>query len=188
MEIKFDNIVKEVMARLGEVGSGDEAPAATVSPTPYEAVAGRVRSLLPEVAERLLREAPLAMLGAGEVIPAAAVTLRRMPCGEMAAELPLPEPLVRVVSIKMACWEREVCDLTEPGTPGWECQWSREAGIAGTLARPRAYLGAGYLRLVGVSDAAPAVTLRGWQLPTADTFPFPHQLYPSLLSTLTQSL
>ena len=167
----IDTLIRDVSARVGEMA--DE-------------VALMVESRLPEVGERLLREAPMEMLGQGEELDAE-VTARLMPCGLYAAEISLPEDFVRLVSVRLEGWERSVCRVTGYDSIGSDCQWSAEPGIAGCPERPRCYLdmaGGLVLRLVG-SEKVPVVSeLRVWRLPMAPSFYFPPLLYPRLVAEI----
>lgn len=178
----LEKLVEDVMGRLGEVGGTvDGMPSV---PSPGEVLAIKVESLLPEVGARILMDAPVEKLGCGVPIECE-ITTRRMPCGMYAAEVTLPGNFVRLVSARMAGWKRSVGRLILPDSAGWECQWSAEAGIAGSPERPRGYLEAGCLRLIGSEDVPVLEHLCGWMLPEPPAFSFPAVLYPDLVAAIS---
>ncbi len=187
MNYTLSQLVADVMGRVGETAE----PSPSAIPGPGDIIALKVESLLPEVGERLLREAPIAMLGGGMPIEAEA-TSRLMPCGLYAAEVAVPEDFVRFVSAKMVGWERGVERIVCAGDAEWSCQWSEEAGIAGCAARPRGYMvvsDAGrVVRLMGcASPDSELELLRGWVTPHAPEFHFPSALYPRLITEICKT-
>ncbi len=174
----------DVLKRLGEIpGPLSSFPTPNV-PGPEDIIALKIETLLPEVGGRLLREASMEMLGSGIPIEAE-VTARLMPCRLYAAEVSLPDDFVRLTAVRLVGWERGIGQVIMPGDAGWECQWSPEPGIAGSPSRPRAYLDAGVLRLIGTEEAPALVSLRGWCLPKGPEFEFPEPLYPDLVKELS---
>ncbi len=189
MNYTLQQLINDVMGSVGETAG----PSPSAIPGPAETIALRVESLLPEVGRKLLLEAPLALLGEGEALTDSTMTLRLMPCGLYAAEVALPEDFVRLVSVKMEGWEREIGNIIYIGEEEWGCQWSEEAGIAGCPVRPRGYVAAGVegrvLRLVGSVAPTDALEwLRGWRLPYGDAFSFPAPLYPPLVKEISSCL
>lgn len=184
MIYSIDRLQQDVMARLGEISQPQPPLSVCNIPTLADIVAHKVRSLLPEVGATLIRGASPDVLGMGCQL-AVAVSMRLMPCGMYAAEVPLPEDFLRLVSVKMSGWERSVSRLILPESPEWECQWSGEAGIAGCPERPRAYIEGGILRALGSLDEDDVLEhIRCWRLPEPDSegkFHFPETLYPELV-------
>lgn len=204
MRYGIETLISDVMARLGEFPRPQQSLPALSSgsgsslsgiPGPQDVVALKVRSLLPEVGSRLIREAEV--LPPPEEAPESRTCVPSlMPCGLYAAELQLPEDFLRLGSVKMGEWRHSVSEAAGPNDSGWECQWSSEPGIAGCPTRPRAYLDSGsaglLLRLVGSEGGEDALEwLRVWRIPVADEegrFRFPAVIYPELVSALTKRL
>lgn len=185
MEFTLGRLQRDVMVRLGEIAclQSSSLPA----PGPAEVMAMKVESLLPTVGAKLIVEASLEMLegGSDEEVEA---EYRQMPCGMLAAEVSLPEDLLRLVSVKMESWSRPAVRLILPGMAEWECQWSEEEGIAGCPERPRAYLEGHVLRAVGIRGAQEMpVSIRSWRIPRPDAdgrFEYPAKLYAHLVDRM----
>lgn len=183
----LQRLISDVMGRLGETAQ----PSPSDIPGPGDIIALRVESLLPEIGERLLLEAPFAMLGEGMPI-ATETTSRLMPCGLYAAEVGMPEDFVRFVSAKMDGWGRSVERIICAVDAEWGCQWSEEEGIAGCAARPRAYMvvseAGRRLRLMGNVSASTTIEwMRVWVTPYAPEFHFPSALYPQLIKEICKT-
>lgn len=193
MKYAVEDLIRDVMARLGEISRPQSSLACDV-PWPEDILALKVRSLLGDVGRRLIREAPAESLAGddGAVATSLEVGMRLMPCGLYAAEVELPEGFLRMVSAKMGEWTRGVSALSGPDDAGWERQWSAEPGIAGCTGRPRAYLDLTgripVVRLLGSRSPDDALEwFSAWCIPETDAtdrFHFPKGLYGALVSSV----
>lgn len=196
MRYTIEGLRADVMGRLGEIVRPQDQTSATDIPWPEDIIGLKASSLLGETGARLIREAPLELLGSGVVEVCGEVAKRVMPCGMYAAEVRLPEGFLRLVSVKMAEWQGSVSSLITPLMADWRRQWSDHLGIAGCPECPRAYLdsdGDGLLlRLVGSLSAGDTLEWMGvWTMPAPDLyggFDFPSPLYPSLVESIAASI
>ena len=198
MRCSLNRLQTDVMARLGERARPQAVAVTSGVPWPEDIVALKVSAFLAEEGSRIIREAPVGLLGCGVVglMGCEVVSRRKMPCGLYAAEVRMPDDFLRMVSVKMSGWLRGAVDVAFPGSAGWERQWSAESGIAGCPERPRAYLdadGSGLLlRLVGSESESDSLEwLSGWCVPEADNdgeFDFPDGLYPELVAAVMARL
>ena len=177
MTFNIDTLIRDVRGRIGEIA--DE-------------VARMIESMLPEIGAGIIRGAPLDQLGGG-MPTVGETTSRLMPCGLYAVEVTVPEDFLRLVSVKISGWQRSANTLILPGDAAWECRWSAEPGIAGSPARPRAYLGpeggVNILRLIGSESVDAALEhLMVLTIPKAPEFHFPSQLYPELVGRIAEKM
>ncbi|MDE7419442.1 MAG: hypothetical protein K2N35_04465 [Muribaculaceae bacterium] len=183
----IDRLKRDVMARLGEVSSPQSSAGGLAVSGVWEVLGAKVESLLPEIGSKLIREAPMELLGGGENVEVE-VNMRKMPCGLYAAELALPDGFVRLVGMRMSEWIRSVNRVILPGMSEWDCQWSAEEGIAGSPDRPRVYLEGRILRGIGSKGEDDTLSVcSGWLVPEDDKeglFRFPIALYPQLVDTI----
>ena len=191
MVYTIERLQKEVSARLGEISVTPTSISASGVPTPAEIVAAKIKSMLPEEGSKLIKGASADELGCGIEMEVTVATSKLMTCGLYAIEIELPEDFLRLVSLKMAGWERSVGRLILPTMPEWECQWSEEPGIAGSPQRPRAYMDGKILRAIGSQENDSTESMYGWRIPVADTdgnFDFPAGLYPDLLGAIASRI
>lgn len=196
MRYMIEGLRADVMVRLGEIARPQGQTSAPDIPWPEDIIGLKVSSLLGEAGARLIREAPLELLGSGVVDMSGEVAKLVMPCGMYAADVRLPEGFLRLVSVKMAEWQGSVSSLITPSMADWRRQWSDHLGIAGCPEWPRAYLhsdGEGLmLRLVGSCSAEDTLEWLGvWSMPKPDQdggFDFPSPLYPSLVESIAASI
>lgn len=189
MVCTLDQLQRDVMLRLGENPQPQQSYEGLDILAPEDVIRQKIVSLLPEIGSRLIKEASLDSLGAGEDIDVL-VAMRKMPCGMYAAEVKLPEDFLRLVSTKMLGWTRSVNQIITPGDMEWSRQWSGESGIAGSSRRPKVYMVNSdkglILRLIGSEDEADALEwLRICRIPTPDadgTFHLTSSLYATLIS------
>lgn len=185
----------DVMGRLGEIARPQDQSDASDVPWPEDIVALRVRSLLGEIGTRLITGAPHERLGDGVPLSGQA-SMRLMPCGLYAAEVPLPPGSLRLVSARMSGWIRNAVTSVLPGSPDWSRQWSAEPGIAGCPSAPRVYVDRDVtglmLRLVGsVSEDDSPELVSVLTLPEPDgedKFDFPEILYQDLIREIAESM
>lgn len=197
MTFDLEKLLTDVMARLGEIARpvASRLLDAGDVPWPEDIIGMKVRSLLPEVGSRLIREAPADLLGSPPLVDWVTSSCL-MPCGLYAAEIRLPDGFLRLTSARMSGWGRSVCSLVMPCSPEWNRQWSPETGVAGCPDRPQAYLdcdsGGLLLRLVGTETEDSELEWLGvWTVPTPseeDAFVFPAPLYPRLVGALVESI
>ncbi len=191
MRYNLQQLVSDVMARLGEIARPQSQLGDMGIPWPEDIVALRDGAVLGGVGARLILESPLEHLGAGMPVEEVA-TMRSMPCGLYGAEVRLPEGFLRLVSVKMAGWCKGENAVYAPGTTDWNRQWSSFQGIAGCPEAPRCYIdsdGAGMvLRCLGSHDVDDTLEwLRVWTVPVVNElgeFEFPEALYPQLVLSL----
>ncbi len=200
MKYTLQKLQGDVMARLGEIVRPQclmsEVQASAGIPCPEDVVALKIRSLLPGVGLKLIREAPLDMLEGGVVGVSRELSMRLMPCGLYAAECLLPDAFLRLTSVKMVGWQHSVSSLILPGSAEWSRQWSPETGIAGCQERPMAYLASSangrLLRLLGSESEGDALEwLCGWSVPDVDmegNFDFPEALYGDLIGYISEGV
>lgn len=191
MVYSIDSLQKDVMARLGEIAMPQPSLPALGAPTSADIVKAKVKSMLPEECAKLIRGASAEALGCGIQMEVVVADSMLMPCGLYAAEIELPEDFLRLVSLKMSGWERSVGSLILPASPEWNCQWSPEPGIAGSPARPRAYLDGKILRSIGTEENGSLESLYCWRIPSVDAdgnFKFPSGMYPDLLGTIASKI
>lgn len=186
MTYDLSRLVADVMMRLGENARPLSASPIPGIATPAAAITARVRSLLPQVGSRLIREASPGALSGGELLEFAP-EVREMPCGSGAADITLPADAVRIVSVRVGEIMIPGGSLIAPDSGGWSRQYSAEAGIAGMPGRPVAYLMPdAVLRVVGV-PASGSLSLSLWKIPVPDEedrFRFPEALYWNLVGEL----
>ena len=191
MEYTIERLESDVKARLGEISRPQPAFSDSGIMSPADVISIKVVKSLAEVGSRLILDAPLELLQGGVEL-LVETQMRIMPCGLYGAELILPAGFLRLISMRMAAWSRSVRHLILPGSAEWECQWSAEEGIAGCPERPRAYLDAGLIRVVGSpSDTDTLASFRCCNIPSPDTegrFSYPDPLYPSLVASIASSL
>lgn len=197
MQYAITKLLSDVMALSGETPRRRESLAAIEVPWTSDSLAMRIEALLPICGKEVLLEAAPHSLGGGESTTPA-FTCRLMPCGLYAVDLRLPADTVRIVSLTLPGWKREVTRVIKSDSAEWTRQWSREAAIAGCPEKPMAYLGAseagimlrslGIERPIAVSEgaggavaASPRVVI--WRVPGVDgegNFCFPEGLYSEL--------
>ena len=191
MLFSIEKLQRDVMARLGEIARPRPSGELPVIPAPADIICLKLESLLPEAGGNLINEASPELLGYGCRIDTD-MSMRLMPCGMYAAEIPLPDDFLRLVSVKMKEWERNAIRPVMPGSAQWDCQWSAEPGIAGCPGRPRSYLDGNILRAIGsTKETDTLMYLRCWSIPNADDegkFRFPTVLYPALVSEIAARL
>lgn len=190
MRYSVERLCADVMARLGEIARPHGLSSACAVPWPEDIIHAKCLSLLPGEGASLIREAPVALLGAG--LACGDIIMRKMPSGMYAAEVRIPEGFLRMVSARMGEWRGSVRTLILPESAEWARQWSAQPGIAGCPERPCAYLdsdGEGRLvRLVGSVGAGDALEWMGvWCVPVGDEeggFDFPGALYAELVGRI----
>lgn len=191
MTYTIGTLADDVMERLGE----NPRPLAASEtfggiPSVRQRMESRVAAMLPEAGSSIILEASVHELSGGEKL-AVTPTMRKLPCGLYGTWIAIPDDYLRLVSLKMASWERAVSE-----TGVGEMQWSRECGIAGCPSRPQAYLAldAGGLNLLGAGSESSSDKLEYcliWRVPKADTdgnFRFPAALYPKLADRIASKL
>lgn len=196
MRVGIDGFVSDVMARLGEIARPCGPQESCAVPWPEDIVALRARSFLGEEGSRLIMEAPAGSACHGGMCMAEVAAMRLMPCGLYGAEVRLPDGFLRLGSVMMAGWRKEVDSAASAGTAGWHRQWSPYPGIAGCPEEPRAYVDRDahglLLRAVGSPDADdPLEWLSVWTVPALDDdgcFLFPAALYPQLVGAVAGRL
>lgn len=191
----LSQLSEDLMARMGEAPVGVSPPSEWGDMTLASQVRRKAAALLPYVGKQLIMSAALPQLGGAEH-HVGDTTMRKMECGLYGADIALPEDVARIVSVKMRSWSREVQEIAEPGSGGYECQWSEEPGIAGSAERPKGYLlhGGGGLALRAIGSESPDDTpehLLLWRQPKVDIegkFRFPASIYPELIEKLSAEI
>ncbi len=191
----LERLYADVSARLGEIPRPQGSPSSTKIPSPSEIIACKADDFLPEVGARVIKEASPELLTSAPSYDSE-ISMRIMPCGLYAAEMPLPASFLRLASVRMSGWSRSVRGLILPGSPEWDCQWSPETGIAGSPSRPKAYLdmsgGSPIIRAMASSSAddTPAeLSCFCAPIPSADAvFIFPDTLYYALVAEIAAAM
>ncbi|MCM1489272.1 MAG: hypothetical protein NC095_00370 [Muribaculum sp.] len=187
MICSIEQLIEDVMSRMGETSEVSPSAGLTGVPTLEDILKRKISSFLPEVGKKLLVEASAEMLAGAEDYHVE-VSARKVPAGLYAVDIPLPEDFVRLVSLKMRSWQRSVEKVFTPGSDGFQRQYSAEPGISGCPLCPQAYLSNGILSAIGSETASDTLEhLHLWRIPTPDSagnFHFPAPLYPDLLSHL----
>lgn len=188
----------DVMALSGENPRRRESLSAVGAPWAQDMIAMRIKALLPSCGRNILLEAPPHLLGGGETITPG-FSCKMMPCGLYAVDLQLPATTLRIASLKLPGWKREVSRVIPRDSAEWERQWSPESGIAGCPAKPMAYMDASesgmLLRAIGTdrpfaAETAPAPAVGICRVPEPDeddNFHFPETLYPQLVLAISQT-
>lgn len=176
------SLTADVLSLLGE----ETAP---------EAVARKIRALLPGAASTLIADASATELaGAPELTLTPAFT--RMPSGGYAAEADLPAGFLRLAGVRMSCWREDAREVVMQGSGRLSRLWNPEPGIAGSPERPIAYVTAGASGLKLFAMAAPSageatLSLRLWSIPLPDSegnFHFPAPLRHKLAANIAAQL
>ncbi len=195
MTFTLERLLCDVCALLGESSLQPQSDGGTEIPAPGEILGRMVTVLLPRVGSRLIREALPEQLCGGETVEVQMHT-KVARCGLYSADIPLPAGFLRLVSVRMGEWKREVCRIFGPGDQEWSRQWSEEPGIAGCPQSPHAYLshyGEGaVLRLIGSEEAGDSpLWFRCCFVPLPDeegVFTFPAALYGELVEAITANI
>lgn len=189
MEYTLHQLCDDVLALMGE--TRDEAADSDVLSV-ARILERKIAVSLPEIGARLIRDSPPELLGGAECLAGADTAVGQMESGLYALSIKLPEDFLRLVEVRLSGWRRAVHDVSVPGTPLFNCRWSREPAIAGCPEMPRAYLsaaGTGWrLTAAACASVSPEVeSLLVWRIPRADSagrFRFPSALYPVLVDML----
>lgn len=195
MIFTLSQLIDDLLAWMGEAAPAASPAGISGAMDVPTALRRKASVLLPAVGSLLILEAPAAMLPGAEHY-AGNVELRRAGCGLYAADLSLPEDMVRIVSVKMAGWNRTLERFEEADSAAYGCQWSQHPAIAGNPDRPKGYLRHGnggriltVIGSVGAGDAPEHLLL--WRVPKVDvggSFRFPAPLYPELVEKLSAEL
>lgn len=205
MQYTIVRLQTDVMALSGENPRQLESFGATSGIWTYDAHSLRIRALLPICGRTLLSEASRQLLGGGEEMTPQ-YTCKKMPCGLYAVDIELPATTVRIVSIYIPGWERDLSKLITPDSAEWNRQWSAEPCIAGCSSNPIAYIDAstGGIRLRAMSidkpfaqeaeyddenSGKPLVAV--WKLPEVDeddNFQFPEGIYMELVREIGKQI
>ena len=195
MTFTLESLIRDVFALLGESSGLPRADSAVDIPDPRDIVGRMVACMLPRVGSRIIWEATPAMLCGAEPV-GVEVHKHLAQCGLHAADIALPAGFLRLVSVKMGEWKREVCRVFSPGEQEWDRQWSEEPGIAGSPQCPQAYLShcsdGGILRLIGSVGADDTLEwFRCCLVPVPDedgVFSFPPHLYGELVEAVAVNI
>lgn len=195
----------DVMALSGENPRQRQSVSAVDALWAVDALAIKIKALLPICGKTLLKEASHLALGGGEELTPK-FTCKKMPCGLYAVDMQLPATTIRTVSLSVPGWKRDVSRVITADSAEWERQWSAEAGIAGCPTMPIAYIGASQsgvmLRAMSIekpfaietdtdtetdNTTPPRVSI--WREPETDEdnkFQFPENLYSELVSAIAK--
>ena len=130
-KIDISRMASDVATLLGESLARECLP----EDSPFPDLEDRVKILAPEILALLILEAPHEASGEFKTFPDTPVA---GPDG--VTILPVPEDFLRLVSLKMSDWEREVTVLSAPGSPEAALQSSRWTGIRGNKSKPAAIM------------------------------------------------
>ncbi len=205
MQYQMLKLQADVMALSGENPRQRQSVSAVDAHWANDAIAIKIKALLPICGKTIIMEASLHTLGGGEQLTPQ-FSCKKMPCELYAIDMQLPATTARIVTINMPGWEKDVWRVITADSTEWARQWSSECGIAGCPTMPIAYIGTSQsgvmLRAMSCekpfaieSDTEEDNTRRPrvsiWRLPEideVDNFHFPEYLYSELVHAIANEL
>lgn len=183
MKVTLKQLASDVAVLLGESLALECRP----EESPFPGMEERVKLMAPGVLADMIKNASAEELNPGNELPSTVSV-----SADGIVSLPLPGDFLRLVSVKMSDWQRDVTVVTGENDPALAMQWCRWRGIRGQPERPVVIIGrneSGERCLLMFSSSQDARLEYGRYMPyprfdTTDSLDIPDRLYPLLLNVI----